>query len=190
MRRAAHWLGQLKGLGGGGGVLAHAHRLAYARTHRASANTRLTRAPRPLPSPQVLERVKDPLKTLIARDDPATAYAVRGGFEGWAGDVDPAPRPRPPRTRQQRPAAAFGLPPVPATPFIRADAPSVPSAPGPAPPRARKRPPRPPPSLPPWLPRVQVLCHARLLVGRAPILFEGDYQAFFCRSHDPWWGGG
>ncbi|GBF87867.1 beta-adaptin A [Raphidocelis subcapitata] len=56
---------------------------------------------------QVLERIKDPLKTLIARDEPATAYAV--------------------------------------------------------------------------------LCHARLLVARAPILFEGDYQAFFCRSHDPWY---
>jgi vesicle coat complex subunit len=54
----------------------------------------------------VLERVKDPLKTLIARDDPAIAYAV--------------------------------------------------------------------------------LAHARLLVSRAPILFEGDHAAFYVRSHDPW----
>lgn len=55
---------------------------------------------------QVLERVKEQLKSLIARDDPATAYAV--------------------------------------------------------------------------------LCHARLLVSRAPMIFEGDYMAFYCRSHDPW----
>jgi hypothetical protein len=31
-----------------------------------------------------------------------------------------------------------------------------------------------------------VLCHARLLVSRAPMIFEQDYQAFYCRSHDPW----
>jgi len=56
--------------------------------------------PNPNPNPKVLERIKDPLKTLIARDDPAAAYAV--------------------------------------------------------------------------------LCHARLLVARAPILFEGDYQVGCC----------
>ncbi|KAF6256499.1 adaptin N terminal region-domain-containing protein [Scenedesmus sp. NREL 46B-D3] len=32
-----------------------------------------------------------------------------------------------------------------------------------------------------------VLCHARLLVGRAPMIFEGDYMAFYCRSHDSWY---
>lgn len=31
-----------------------------------------------------------------------------------------------------------------------------------------------------------VLCHARLLVSRAPMIFENDYTAFYCRSHDPW----
>eukprot|EP00878_Enallax_costatus_P027330 GHUV01029406.1.p1 GENE.GHUV01029406.1~~GHUV01029406.1.p1 ORF type:complete len:554 (+),score=105.09 GHUV01029406.1:514-2175(+) len=56
---------------------------------------------------QVLERVKEQLKSLIARDDPATAYAV--------------------------------------------------------------------------------LCHARLLVSRAAMIFESDYMAFYCRSHDPWY---
>lgn len=60
----------------------------------------------PPPCDQVLERVKDPLKSLISRDEPATAYAV--------------------------------------------------------------------------------LCHARLLVQRAPFVFEGDHVAFFCRTHDPW----
>jgi hypothetical protein len=55
---------------------------------------------------QVLERVKEQLKSLIAREDPAAAYAV--------------------------------------------------------------------------------LCHARLLVSRAPMIFESDYTAFYCRSHDPW----
>jgi len=33
-----------------------------------------------------------------------------------------------------------------------------------------------------------VLCHARLLVSRAPMIFENDYTAFYCRSHDPWYG--
>lgn len=55
---------------------------------------------------QVLERVKEQLKSLIAREDPASVYAV--------------------------------------------------------------------------------LCHARLLVSRAPMIFENDYTAFYCRSHDSW----
>lgn len=54
---------------------------------------------------QVLERIKDPLKSLISRDDPATVYVV--------------------------------------------------------------------------------LCHVLLLVQRAPFVFESDYVAFFCRTHDP-----
>ncbi|MEW5316344.1 MAG: hypothetical protein WDW38_007723 [Sanguina aurantia] len=54
---------------------------------------------------QVLERIKDPLKSLISRDDPATVYVV--------------------------------------------------------------------------------LCHVLLLVQRAPFVFEADYVAFFCRTHDP-----
>eukprot|EP00195_Chlamydomonas_chlamydogama_P008244 CAMPEP_0202904088 /NCGR_PEP_ID=MMETSP1392-20130828/27835_1 /ASSEMBLY_ACC=CAM_ASM_000868 /TAXON_ID=225041 /ORGANISM="Chlamydomonas chlamydogama, Strain SAG 11-48b" /LENGTH=846 /DNA_ID=CAMNT_0049591569 /DNA_START=246 /DNA_END=2786 /DNA_ORIENTATION=+ len=54
---------------------------------------------------QVLERIKDPLKTLISREDPATTYAV--------------------------------------------------------------------------------LSHVLLLVQRAPIIFEQDYVAFYCRTHDP-----
>ncbi len=72
---------------------------AHAGPARLNPRARLktpTPTPSPHPTPQVLERIKDPLKTLIAREDPATAYAV--------------------------------------------------------------------------------LCHARLLVARAPILFEGDYQ--------------
>jgi hypothetical protein len=56
---------------------------------------------------QVLERVREPLKTLLGRDDPATAYAV--------------------------------------------------------------------------------LCHARLLVRRAPFVFERDHPAFYWRAHDPWY---
>jgi hypothetical protein len=62
--------------------------------------------PAPLPPPQVLERIKDPLKSLIARDDPYICYAV--------------------------------------------------------------------------------LANARLLVQRAPVIFEGDYVAFYCRTHEPW----
>ncbi|KAJ9512205.1 hypothetical protein QJQ45_012748 [Haematococcus lacustris] len=56
---------------------------------------------------QVLERIKDPLKSLIGRDDPAITYAV--------------------------------------------------------------------------------LAHVLLLVQRAPIIFESDYSAFYCRAHDPWY---
>jgi hypothetical protein len=56
---------------------------------------------------QVLERVREPLKTLLGRDDPATTYAV--------------------------------------------------------------------------------LCHARLLVRRAPFVFEQCHQAFYWRAHDPWY---
>ena len=55
---------------------------------------------------QVLERLREPLKSLISRDDAATAYAA--------------------------------------------------------------------------------LCHARLLVARAPFVFENDFVAFYCRTHDPW----
>jgi len=58
------------------------------------------------PHPQVLERLKEPLKSLIARDDPGTAYAV--------------------------------------------------------------------------------LAHVLLLVKRAPIIFEDQHAAFYCRAHDPW----
>mmetsp|Transcript_32786 Transcript_32786/g.83214 ORF Transcript_32786/g.83214 Transcript_32786/m.83214 type:complete len:924 (-) Transcript_32786:319-3090(-) len=54
---------------------------------------------------QVLERIKEPLKSLIGRDDPATGYAV--------------------------------------------------------------------------------LAHVALLAARAPIIFEGDHTAFYCRTHDP-----
>eukprot|EP00198_Chlamydomonas_reinhardtii_P011332 XP_001700669.1 beta-4-adaptin [Chlamydomonas reinhardtii] len=30
------------------------------------------------------------------------------------------------------------------------------------------------------------LCHVLLLAQRAPMIFEGDCIAFFCRTHDPW----
>jgi vesicle coat complex subunit len=56
---------------------------------------------------QVLERIKDPLKSLISREEPSTKYAV--------------------------------------------------------------------------------LCHVLLLLQRAPILFEHDYAAFYCRANDPWY---
>lgn len=56
---------------------------------------------------QVLERLREPLKSLISRDDPATAYAV--------------------------------------------------------------------------------LAHVLLLAKRAPIIFENEHAAFYCRAHDPWY---
>jgi hypothetical protein len=55
---------------------------------------------------QVLERIKDPLKSLIGREDPAVVYPV--------------------------------------------------------------------------------LLHVLLLVQRAPVIFEADYLAFYCRTHEPW----
>jgi hypothetical protein len=82
---------------------AHRDLLPKAETQQAA-----TQIEARLPSccTQVLERLKDPLKSLIARDDPYIAYAV--------------------------------------------------------------------------------LAHARLLVQRAPFIFEQDYVAFYCRTHDPW----
>ncbi len=62
--------------------------------------------PPPVPG-QVLERIREPLKTLISRDDAPTAYAA--------------------------------------------------------------------------------LCHVLLLAQRAPMIFENDAVAFFCRTHDPWY---
>lgn len=55
---------------------------------------------------QVLERIREPLKSIIGRDDPAVTYAV--------------------------------------------------------------------------------LAHVLLLAQRAPIIFEQDHAAFYCRTHDPW----
>lgn len=60
----------------------------------------------PTTSSQVLERLKEPMKSLISRDDPAISYAV--------------------------------------------------------------------------------LAHVLVLAKRAPIIFENEHTAFYCRAHDPW----
>lgn len=55
-------------------------------------------------TPQVLERIKDPLKTLIAREDPAMAYAVRCLALGRPCLPTPTSLPAAPRAPSHAPA--------------------------------------------------------------------------------------